>query len=182
MRYSVNFTLFIYCIVLTDFLNWDTIKHFLNEIVVNEKAKSGEYLLSVIENVDTKAYFFFFKYVLNFFNEFNAFFQAVETRIHLLQPKSVNFLIKISQNFIKSELLKYLLTNTFVFSEKQNKKYFDDINLGFECEEYFHKLSKEEYADLTIRQNCLEIYVTAAKNIRKRLPVNDIYYCDQKIR
>ena len=85
--------------------SWDTITHFLNEMVVSEKTKSGEYLLSLIQNVDLKAYFLFLKYVLNFFNAFNAFFQAIETKIHLLQSKSVTFLIQICQNFLKPELL-----------------------------------------------------------------------------
>jgi len=152
-------------------------------MVVSEKTKFGEYLLSVMENIDIKAYFLFLKYVLNFFNAFNAFFQAVETRIHLLQSKSVNFLVEISKNFIKPELLKHLLTNIFIFSEKQNQKSLDDIDLGFECEEYLHKLSKEKHANIisTIRQNCLEFYVTAAENIKKRLPVNDIFLSKLKV-
>ncbi|EZA46690.1 hypothetical protein X777_03303 [Ooceraea biroi] len=47
---------------------WDTIQHFLNEIIITEKSKSGEYLLSIMQNVDTKAYFLFLHYILNFFN------------------------------------------------------------------------------------------------------------------
>lgn len=68
-------------------------------MVVSEKTKSEEYLLSLRGNVDIKAYFLFMKYVLNLFNTFNAFFQAHETRIHLLKPKSVNFVMNIAQNF-----------------------------------------------------------------------------------
>lgn len=64
--------------------SWNTIKHFLIEMTVSEKTKSGEYLLIIMENVETKAYFLFLKYALNLFNSFNAFFQAHETKIHLL--------------------------------------------------------------------------------------------------
>ncbi|KAL6418864.1 hypothetical protein ACFW04_014212 [Cataglyphis niger] len=132
--------------------SWDTIKYFLNETVVNDQSKSAEHLLSIMENVDTKVYFLFLKYVLNFLNQFNAFFQAIETRIHLLQLRSVNFLIKISQNFIKPDLLKHLL------------------------------LVKEKHADVTnIRQNCLQFYIIAAEKIRKRLPVNDAFLYKLKV-
>lgn len=79
--------------------SWDTIKHFLTEFVVSEKTTAGEYLLSLMGNVELKAYFLFLKYILNLFNAFNAFFQALETRIHLLQLKSQNFLFEVCRNF-----------------------------------------------------------------------------------
>lgn len=74
--------------------SWDTIKYFLHEMVVNENTKSGQHLLSLMTNVNIKAYFLFLKYILNLFNSFNAFFQAIETRIYVLQPKSVTFFCK----------------------------------------------------------------------------------------
>jgi len=58
-----------------------------------------------MRKVDTKAYFLFLKYILNKFNAFNAFFQG-ETRIHLLQPKSINFLFKVCKNFLKNRVFK----------------------------------------------------------------------------
>lgn len=124
--------------------------------------------MSLIENVDIKAYFLFLKYVSNFFNQFNAFFQAAETRIHLLQPKSVNFLIKISEHFLKPELLKHLLSNV-TFHEKENHKSLNDITLRSECEQYLQNLVKEGHADVitSIRQNCLQFYITAAEEIKK---------------
>ncbi|KAL6421413.1 hypothetical protein ACFW04_014198 [Cataglyphis niger] len=103
--------------------SWDSIKYFFNEMVMNDKTKSGKYLLSLIKNVDIRAYYLFLKYVLNFFNSFNAFFQAHETRvhIHLLQSKIVNFLIQISENFLKPELLKNLVTNISFYEKKSQK-------------------------------------------------------------
>ncbi|EZA46423.1 hypothetical protein X777_00172, partial [Ooceraea biroi] len=154
--------------------SWDTVQHFLNEMVVSEKTKSGEYLLSLMNNVDTKAYFLFLKYVLNCFNSFNAFFQAHETRIHLLHSKSVKFLMQISQNFLKPEACKDILTN-ISFSEENNHKPVNDINLGIECEEYLNELFTEGHADVirNIRVNCMQFYVTAAEEITKRLPIHD---------
>ncbi|EZA53842.1 hypothetical protein X777_06646, partial [Ooceraea biroi] len=110
----------------------------------------------------------------NLFNFFNAFFQAHETRIHLLHSKSVNFLLQISKHFLKPEALNHLLTN-ITFSDQINHKSINDINLGFDCEEYLHDLAKQGHADViqNIRENCTQFYVTAAEEIRKRLPVND---------
>lgn len=62
--------------------SWDTIQHFLQEMVVSDKTKSAEYLLSMMENLELKPYFLFLKYILHFYNVFNAFFQSGEPRIH----------------------------------------------------------------------------------------------------
>lgn len=39
--------------------SWDTIKHFLSEMVMSEKTTSGENLLCIMQNVETKAYLLF---------------------------------------------------------------------------------------------------------------------------
>jgi len=156
--------------------SWDTIKYFLTEMVVSEKTNSGEYLLSMMDNVEMKAYFLFLKYVLNFFNAFNAFFQALETRIHLLHPKSINFLFQICRNFLKEEYLKPFSTN-IIFSLKENQKAINEIILGSECEEYLKELTLKGHINIVriIREKCLIFYVTAAEEIRKRLPINNIF-------
>lgn len=117
---------------------------------------------------------FFFKYVLNFFNAFNAFFQASETRIHLLQPKSKNFLFQICRNFIKEEYLKPFSSN-IIFSLKENQKPINEIILGSECEEYLNELTLKDHINIVkiVRENCLTFYVTAAEEICKRLPINN---------
>jgi len=77
---------------------------------------------------------------------------------------------------LKSEVLKYLLTN-ITFSEQENHKSIDEINLGSECEKYLHKLKEQGHADVipSIRQNCLQFYIVAAQEIKKRLPIHDIF-------
>jgi len=78
------------------------------------------------DNIEMKAYFLFLKHILNFFNIFNAYFQSTETRIHLLQFKSVNFLSQVCQNFVKKEYLQNIATN-MDFSQKQNQKDINEI-------------------------------------------------------
>ncbi|EZA46915.1 hypothetical protein X777_00699, partial [Ooceraea biroi] len=153
---------------VTRFLEgWDTIIYFLSEMVMSEKSKSGEYLLSIMKNVDTKAYFFF-KYIFNLFNSFNAFFQAVETRIHLLHSQSVNFLLQVCKYFLTQEHLKSPINN-IVFSVKENQKALHDITLGSDCDEYLHDLMVQGHIDTvtTVQENCLAFYVTAAQEIQK---------------
>jgi len=43
--------------------SWETIKYFLNEMVMSEKTKSGENILSLTNNTDIKTYFLFLRYV-----------------------------------------------------------------------------------------------------------------------
>lgn len=161
--------------------SWDTIKYFLNETILSEKTKCGEDILCEMQKVDTKAYLLFLKYILHFFNTFNTFFQAVETRIHLLYPKSIDFLIKICTNFLKPELLKDL--PNVIFSKTENHKRLTDVNLGPECEEYLCELLKDGYVNVvaTVRLNCLQFYITAAEELYKRLPVNNIFLSKLKI-
>ena len=114
---------------------WDTIRYFLYEIDVNEKAGSAKDLLSIMDNVETKAYFLFLEYVLNLFNQFITYFQASQTRIHVLHSKCLQFLYNICRNFLKAEHLKSFSIN-ITFSLKENKKSLDEINLKYECKEY----------------------------------------------
>lgn len=155
---------------------WDTLSYFLNEMVVSEKIKSAEYLLQTMNEVDTKAYFLFLKYILNYFNSFNAFFQAEETRVHLLRSRSAYLLLQICRNFLKEEHLMHYTAN-INFSLKENQKVLDDITVGSECEVYLDELIMQGHIDIvtTVRENCLTFYVTAAEEILKRLPVNNAF-------
>jgi hypothetical protein len=111
---------------------------------------------------------------LNFFNSFNAFFQVKEeTVIHLLQPKSKQFLDQICNNFLKPDVTDLLHIK---FENVEYHKSVDSIHLGSECEEYIINLKEDHIDEIKIiRKNCLQFYITAAEEIRKRLPVNDIF-------
>lgn len=64
-----------------------------------------------------------------------------------------------------------------IFSLKENKKNLNEITLGSECDEYLNELMMQGHTDIvtTVRENCLTFYVTAAEEIRKRLPVNNTF-------
>lgn len=130
-----------------------------------------------MEKLDVKAYLLFLKYILNFFNSFNAFFQALETRIHLLQRKSFQLLNIICQHFLNSELVhnNNFVNNNFDFSNTENQKSINEVQLGTECEICLNELIKKGHANIVVnvRENCLQFYITAAQEICKRLPIND---------
>ncbi|XP_014474937.1 PREDICTED: uncharacterized protein LOC106744562 [Dinoponera quadriceps] len=154
--------------------SWNTIQHSLQEMASSDETKCAEYLLAMMNNVELKAYFFFLKYILCFFDAFNTFFQSVETRVHLLQSKSINLLYEVCQNFVKEEHLENL-TTIVKFSNREIQKDVNEVYLGSECEEYLNKLMMEDHVDVvtTVRQNCLQFYLTAAKEIREKLPIVD---------
>jgi len=70
------------------------------------------------------------KDILHFFNAFNCFFSSSQNK-NLLHSKAVNFLIQVTQNFLKPELIKHIFTN-ITFSQQHNHKSINDINLGSE--------------------------------------------------
>jgi len=78
-------------------------KHFLHEAVISEKTKAAENLLSIINNVETKAYFLFLKHVLNFFNQFNIYFYKREFMYCIQNANFINIFflskLKVSQHF-----------------------------------------------------------------------------------
>lgn len=86
--------------------NWDVLLKFLQEEQLSEKSKSGAALLSVMQNPEIQAYLLFLEYILDAFNKFNAFFQAEETKVHLLQSAAEDFLKTILRN-VKNSVIKF---------------------------------------------------------------------------
>lgn len=93
-----------------------------------------------------------------------------------MQLKSQNFLFEVCRNFLKDEHLRPFSIN-IIFSLKENQKNLNEIFLGSECDEYLNELMMQGHTDIvtTVRENCLTFYVTAAEEIRKRLPVNNTF-------
>jgi len=163
---------------------WNTLFLFLTEIVVNEKTKSGEYILSIMQKPETKAYLLFLKHILYYFNSFNLFFQSLETRIQVLNRKSLEFLCGICRNFLKPELLSSLKeVDMPEFDKTENQISINEIYLGKECQIYLNNLITEGHADIVanIRRDCLQFYVTAAQDICKRLPIRDAFLSKLKV-
>ncbi|XP_066585199.1 protein FAM200A-like [Prorops nasuta] len=118
---------------------WDILNNFLLEQSSENNMQAYE-LHRCMQNAETKAYLYFLYFILNKFNTFNAEFQARESKLHLLQPKSVKILIFILRNFMKPALLKFCIAQAnfcdINFSKDINIIPLEDINVGYDCEEY----------------------------------------------
>ncbi|XP_043252408.1 uncharacterized protein LOC122397348 [Colletes gigas] len=156
--------------------NWNCVISYLGELDSNEKTKFGERLLILLENPEIKGCLYFLKFALESFIQFNVFFQSHETRIHLLQQSSISLLHRVLKNFIKPEILKQASTVIDLdFSSQGNQVELDQINVGSECESFLDELTEKGKSDVvrTVREHCLRFYVTAANEIRHRLPIDD---------
>ncbi|XP_066585180.1 protein FAM200A-like [Prorops nasuta] len=160
--------------------NWDVLNSFLLE-QASENNKQATELHKCMQNVETKAYLHFLDYTLNKFNSFNAEFQARETKIHLLQPKSMDILIFFASNFLKPALIKHSIfhenfRNTN-FSKPCNIMEVKNINVDSDCEEYLqdmiHADSLEEMKYNDIKTACLRFLIKAVEEIRSRFPVDN---------
>lgn len=54
---------------------WDVLKSYFEVALIENRLKQPEFIISFF-NDETKAYFYFFKFVLNYINEFNALCQS----------------------------------------------------------------------------------------------------------
>jgi len=78
--------------------------------VHEDKSKTAQDINNELKNpyttfISFKAYFYFMKYRLEFFNRFNAMFQADRVKIHQLTSECTELLSNLCQNFMKLEVL-----------------------------------------------------------------------------
>jgi len=151
--------------------NWEILKNFFVLAVVEDKLKSAEIILQQLNNDSIKAYLLFLKYVLNFFNHFNAFFQSREILIHKIFETSRQLIIDIGKNFLISQMLEDINNITV---DSNNQKDVNDIYVGPECESFLETLPLEHAQE--IRRHCLDFYITSLREMLKRLPYKDIIF------
>jgi hypothetical protein len=152
--------------------NWQVLKNYFTLAVVEDRSKSAEEILVLLNDNNIKAYLLFLKFSLNYFNTFNALFQSRTILIHKLYTSSNEIIRQIAQNFIISEALNNIATLNV--DDEHNFKNFSDIHVGLECESFLKTQSCEFVQQ--IKLNCLEFYKTALKEIMKRLPYKDTFF------
>ncbi|XP_067214890.1 zinc finger BED domain-containing protein 5-like [Linepithema humile] len=149
--------------------NWKVLKNFFILAVVKDKLKSAEIILNQLNDNCIKAYLLLLKYSLNFFNEFNVLFQACKVLIHTLFENSQQLICEIAQNFIIPEALKCIVNFNI-----NNKKNIKDINMLVRNVSLLETLFLECAQE--IKLNCLEFYITAVREMLKRLPYRDTVF------
>lgn len=147
--------------------NWNVLQEYFKYVCDRDKLKSAELIYAELNNDCTKAYLLFLKYVLNYFNNINALFQAKKLLIHVLHSESIKSFLKLAQNCIKKSELK---ANCSVRSQHILLP-IKEIFVGHECEELLKKLPEEKYNE--IKSYCLEFYLTALQEIQNRFPLDN---------
>ena len=147
--------------------NWEVLKSYFILAIVEDKLKSAEVILEHLNNDAIKAYMLFLKYSLNFFTAFNALFQSRDILIHTLFESSQRLIKYIALNFIKPEFL----TDIANLDINNKNNFREKVNVGPECESFLKTLSAD--CAQQIRLNCLEFYITAVREMLKRLPFKD---------
>lgn len=137
---------------------------------VEDKLKSVEIILEYLNDDSVKAYLLFLKYSLHFFNNFNALFQSRDILIYKLYDSSRELILKIAQNFVKIDILKDI--SNLDIDNKNNIQ--ENVYVGPECESVLDTLSLE--CSQQIRLKCLDFYVTAVREMLKRLPFRDTLF------
>lgn len=139
---------------------------------------NAENILRSMENCYTKAYLFFFKYVLNILNSFNALFQSQSILVHKISEASENILKDLCSNFIKLNVLNTVKLSIINVEDPNNFLPNDQIFLGTECEQYISNFDSKFFVE--IKNKCLGFYIEAALQIKKRLPTNNIFFNELK--
>ncbi|KYN10134.1 hypothetical protein ALC57_17729 [Trachymyrmex cornetzi] len=149
--------------------NWTVLQNYFILAVIEDKLKSAEVILSHLNDDTIKAYFLFLKYVLNFFNGFNALFQSRKILIHKLFECSQQLIRQLARNFMTINLLKDI--SNLNVDDEQNLLYFENIHVGLECENLLESLPLERRQQIIL--TCLDFYKTAVREMLKRLPYKD---------
>ena len=108
--------------------------------------------------------------MLGYFNSFNVLFQSRSTQIHNLAKNSKQLFREVIQNFVKPNFISSVvnLDNPHIYLE------VDSIIVGYDCNNVLKQINKE--GQNQIRLNILKFYITAAKEMQKRLPLNDFLF------
>lgn len=120
--------------------------------------------------VRAKAYLLFLKHALHYFNTFNALFQSDKILIGDLSNESKKLFFQILRNFIKPELISV----TVNCSNPDNFLQLENIYVGLECDTFLKTLPN--HIENNVRKNCLEFYICASIEMKKRLPINNILF------
>ncbi|KYN09791.1 hypothetical protein ALC57_18084, partial [Trachymyrmex cornetzi] len=155
--------------------NWEVLLKLLQEEQLSEKSKSGAALLYLMQNSEIQAYLLFFEYILDVFNKFNSSFQTEETKVHLLQSATENFLKTVLKNVVIASLLNFVSIGTINPLLACNRFSPDQVMIGEACQDLLDRLNQEGQGEIvkSVYDNCLAFYDIAAKQIRNKLFVKD---------
>jgi len=92
--------------------------------------------------------------------------------IHTLFENSHRLIREIATNVVIPKVLENIVD--FNVEDENNFRNINDINVGPECKSFLQTLPSECAQE--IKLTCLQFYITAIREMLKRLPYNDIVF------
>ncbi|KAL7299359.1 hypothetical protein TKK_0007929 [Trichogramma kaykai] len=129
------------------------------------KPTKAKIILESMKDTSNQAYMYFFKYVLKFFNIFNATFQSRDLKIHTLYNDITVLIKRIAENFIKKESMPRVLDRDF--DVESNCRPVENVYFGPSIPLLIEKLSVDSLS--SVRVNCLNFYKQALNGMRVKL-------------
>lgn len=139
------------------------------EAVQKDKLIAAENILKSLKDSCIKAYLLFLKYVLKKFNTFSLLFQSEDILVTKLSEESRLLFNDLCLNFIKTDYLRNIYRISI--TDPNHLKATEDVTVGAECELLLQSLPK--HIQLSVKNDCLQFYLTAAQEMKSRLPLND---------
>lgn len=139
--------------------NGEVLKSYFTLAIVEDKVKSAQVIFEYLNDNSVKAYILFLKYVLNYFNNFNALFQSRKILIHKLFESSQQLINQLAQKFDVLDDISIL-----DLDDKNNIQHIDNIYVGPECESLLKTLYLECMQEIKIFE-----FLLAFREMLKRL-------------
>ena len=147
---------------------WPTLQHYFDKIKIDDKGCSRstsneQRIYNLLTNQCVKAYVHFLRFVLNFYNSFNALYQRKGLMIHTLHGSIVTILKDISINFIVFDALPNI--SDIDFDIEKNLMPLKEMDLSPTCIEIIKDLPSDV---LDFLNDCQNFFITSLRHMRKR--------------
>lgn len=151
--------------------NWQVLLNYFRLLKTEENSKTVDFIFAELNNTCTKAILLFLKYILRYFNTFNALFQSKKPLVHELSFECRKLYKDILSHFIQLHLVTEFKIN---LQHPGNFLPLVSINLGTECNEFVSGLPPD--IKNHIWKSCLQFLITASVELQNRFPLDNTFF------
>lgn len=151
--------------------NWQVLLNYFRLLKTEENSKTVDFIFAELNNICTKAILLFLKYILRYFNTFNALFQGKKLLIHELSLECRKLYKDFLSHFIQPHLVSDFKLN---LKHPDNFLPLESINLGTECNAFVSDLPPEIKSH--IWKSCLQFLITTSSELQNRFPLDNPFF------
>lgn len=151
--------------------NWQVLLNYFRLLKTEENSKTVDFIFDELNNTCTKAILLFLKYILRYFNTFNALFQSKKLLVHDLSFECRKLYKDILSHFIQPHLVTDFKIN---LQHPGNFLHLESINLGTECNEFVSGLPPD--IKNHIWKSCLQFLIAASVELQNRFPLDNTFF------